>query len=100
MAVTTTVHEDETSPRVPTQSTRKEPHAELTLNGHEDWVDNIALIPDTVWTVAASPNGCWFVSGVKNGRVLVWGVTTNKRVPVSFQGHQDSVWSIVFTSDN
>ncbi|KAG2350114.1 WD40 repeat-like protein [Suillus weaverae] len=55
--------------------------------------------PCTVWTVATCPNGRWFVSGAKNERILVREVVTN-RVPISFEGHEGSVWSIVFAPGN
>jgi WD40 repeat protein len=57
-----------------------------------------------VEALAASPDGRWIVSGAYNGSILVWEVSTNKtelkRVPVSFKGHQDRVWSVVFAPDS
>ncbi|KAG2350058.1 WD40 repeat-like protein [Suillus weaverae] len=58
-----------------------------------------------VWVVTASLNGRWIVSGGGgDGSILVWEVATNKRefknVPVSFKGHSNVVWDVVFASDS
>jgi WD40 repeat protein len=57
-----------------------------------------------VGRIAASPNGRWIVSGADNGSILVWEVATNeaelKRVPISFNGHENEVWGVVFAPDS
>jgi WD40 repeat protein len=54
--------------------------------------------------IADSPDGRWIVSGATNGSILVWEVATNKaelkRVPVSFKGHENTVWDVVFAPDS
>jgi WD40 repeat protein len=44
------------------------------------------------------------VSGATNGSILVWEVATNeaelKRLPVSFKGHHDRVYDVVFAPDS
>ncbi|KIK33731.1 hypothetical protein CY34DRAFT_99100, partial [Suillus luteus UH-Slu-Lm8-n1] len=57
-----------------------------------------------VWRIAASPDGGWIVSGGDHGSILVWEVATNKtelrRVPISFKGHENAVWGVVFAPDS
>jgi WD40 repeat protein len=53
-----------------------------------------------IWIVAASPDGRWIVSGGETGSIFVWEVKTRKRVPVSFQGHESLVRSVVFATDS
>ncbi|KIK37919.1 hypothetical protein CY34DRAFT_91863 [Suillus luteus UH-Slu-Lm8-n1] len=57
-----------------------------------------------VWRIAASPDGRWIVSGGDHGSIQVWEVATNKtdlkRLPISFKGHENTVWGVVFAPDS
>jgi WD40 repeat protein len=54
--------------------------------------------------VAVSPDEHWIVSGGENGSILVWEIATNKRelkgVPISFEGHEKKVTSVIFAPDS
>ncbi|KAG2337040.1 WD40 repeat-like protein [Suillus weaverae] len=100
----------------------------MTLKGHEKSVYDVAFICGThllitgsgdksLWVgepllghnatvsrVAASPDGHWIVSGGGNRSILVWEVATDKtdlkRVPISFKGHEDGIWGVIFAPDS
>jgi len=72
--------------------------AQVTEGQQDDWPRNQQVLhghTDSVNTVAFSHNGRYIVSGSRDNTIQLWGAQTGGQVGNPFQGHKDSVLSVV-----
>ncbi|KAG2154963.1 WD40-repeat-containing domain protein [Suillus bovinus] len=75
----------DTAFHAPAPPTRKEkPRAHLTLEGHEDWVHGVAVIPGTHLLVTAS----------SDKTLRLWDLVKGQQVGKPLLGHDIGVWTV------
>ncbi|KAG1752616.1 WD40-repeat-containing domain protein [Suillus paluster] len=88
--MTSRIHEDEASFQAPIPPTRQEkPRARMTLEGHEEWVYSVAVIPGTRLLVTAS----------HDKSLRLWDSEKGQQVGKPLLGHDDGVWTVAASPD-
>lgn len=83
--MTSRIHEDHVPVQAYTPSTRKEkPRAQMTLEGHEEWVLDVAVIPGTHLLVTAS----------SDKTLRLWDLVKGQQVEKPLLGHDSGVWTV------
>lgn len=79
------IHEDHAVFQASAPPTRKEkPRAKLTLEGHEEWVRGVAVIPGTHFLVTASDDKT----------LRLWDLVKGQQVGKPLLGHDSAVWTV------
>ncbi|KAG2757440.1 WD40 repeat-like protein [Suillus brevipes Sb2] len=84
-AMASRIHEDHEAFQAPTLPTRKaKPQAQMTFEGHEEWVHGVAIIPRTHLVVTAS----------SDKTLRLWDLVKGQQVGKPLLGHDEGVWTV------
>lgn len=84
-AMASRIHEDHEAFQAPTLPTGKaKPQAQMTFEGHEEWVHGVAIIPRTHLVVTAS----------SDKTLRLWDLVKGQQVGKPLLGHDEGVWTV------